>query len=161
MACVLNYSRETKQYFALVLFFMLYKVSLAFRYDLSNKRTSKLLPYTLSRTRPTAGAFGISTYETTEKLGSADTKKYMFLHALKTINKTRITAQWFRIKHFKTARQNKGLHYITSNGREMLWATNKCLRVLGNSFKILSKTKWNLYNREKSVKASNVLSFLS
>ena len=80
---------------------MLYKASLGFRYDHSNKRTSKLLPYTLSRTRPTAGAFGISTYETTErkeKLGSGDAKKYMFLHALKTINKIRSTAQWFQNK---------------------------------------------------------------
>ena len=41
----------------------------------SNKRTSELLPYTLSRTSPTAGAFGISTYDTTEKLGLADAKK--------------------------------------------------------------------------------------
>lgn len=77
---------------------MLYKVSLGFRYDHSNKRTSKLPPYTLSRTRPTAGAFGISTYEKTEKLGSADAKKYMFLDALKTINKTRSMAQWFQNK---------------------------------------------------------------
>lgn len=77
---------------------MLYKVSLGFRYDHSNKRTSKLLPYTLSRTRPTAGAFGISTYEKIEKLGSADAKKYMFLDALKTVNKTRSMAQWFQNK---------------------------------------------------------------
>ena len=77
---------------------MLYKVSLAFRYDHSNKRAAELLPYTLSRTRPTAGAFGISTYETTEKLGLADAEKYMYLHAVKTINKARITGQWFQNK---------------------------------------------------------------
>ena len=98
---------------------MLYKVSLGFRYDHSKKSTSELLPYTLSRTRPTAGAFGISTYETTEKLGSADAKKYMFQHALKTNNKATITAQWFRIKHFKTPRQNKG--FIT-----LLQTDEKC-----------------------------------